>query len=190
MSAALLDQMRDLIQVDVNKRGLARDPTGNLITFCRDDFANACRSIAEEPRPVLAVVTGFYIANADPPCGETDGPLGALFLARALTPLGVAVTLMTDSFCRHALEIGLEMCGLRNAVRVTTLLPPTHPCQVFLDLEWKYFRDDVALTHLVALERVGPANDGRCYNMRGRDITSETAPAQLLFEDAGAGSRL
>ncbi len=84
MSDAVLREIRDLIQVDVNRRGLATDPDANLLNACPDDFAAACRSIAGRPKPSLCVVTGFYIAHADPPCGETDGPLGALFLARRL----------------------------------------------------------------------------------------------------------
>ncbi len=166
MSAALLDAIRTLIQQDIGKRGLAHDPHDNLFTACRDDFANACRSIAENAQAALAIVTGFLIPHADPPCAETDGPLGTLFLARALTPLGVNITLVTDSFCRQALEVGLATCGLRDSVRVTTLPPPT------------------TITHLVALERVGPGRDGRCRNMRGVDITDKTTPAHLLFEEA------
>ena len=39
-----------------------------------------------------------------------------------------------------------------------------------------------SLTHLIALERVGPSRAGRCYSMRGRDITDHMAPAHRLFE--------
>ncbi len=49
MSDALLRAIRDLIQQDVNHRGLATDPEANLINACPDDFAAACRSIAETP---------------------------------------------------------------------------------------------------------------------------------------------
>jgi hypothetical protein len=192
--SALLDTIRDLIQRDVNNRGLARDPAANLLTACAGDFVTACRSIAQAPQPALAVVTGFWIPQATPPAAETDGPLGALFLARALTPLGVKITLVTDSFCRRALESGLEACGLGDTVRVITLPPATHPWPVFLDLDWRPFtqqglyrenvREGIALTHLIALERVGPNREGRCRNMRGLDITDHTAPAHRVFEDA------
>ena len=121
MSAALLDAIRDLIQEDVGKRGLARDPHDNLLTACRNDFANACRSLAMASDPVLGVVTGFYIPTAEPPCGETDGPLGAVFLARALVPLGIRVILATDPFVRRALEAGLRACGLLSSVPVLEL---------------------------------------------------------------------
>ncbi len=69
-----------------------------------------------------------------PACGETDGPLGALFLARALTPLGIRVALITDAFCKAALQAGLEACGLRDASRPgRSCRPPTQPWDVFLE---------------------------------------------------------
>jgi hypothetical protein len=196
VSDAALRAIRDLIQEDPGGRGLARDPEANLINACPGDFAAACRSVAETPDAGLGAVTGFYIAHADPPCGETDGPLGALFLARALAPLGVRVALITDNFCRPALQAGLEACGLAEAVRLAA--PPAAP-------------DAFPLTHLLALERVGPSHTpesvlaqpgggpeaaerfrqeapaeawGRMHNMRGKDITEFMSPAHLLFEGA------
>src|SRR5262249_11983598 len=47
----------------------------------------------------------------------------------------------------------------------------------------------VTFTHLLALERVGPAGDGRCYTMRARDITEKMSPAQAMF-GKGSGSQI
>jgi hypothetical protein len=170
MSDGLLEQIRGVIQQDVNQRGLAADPHDNLFTACRDDFANACRSIAQTTEPTLAVVTGFFIPHAQPACGETDGPLGALFLVRALQPLGIRFTLLTDDYCRKALEAGLRAGGLDESVNLV-MLQKGERC-------WESSR----MTHLIALERVGPGPDGRCRNMHGRDVTAEMASAHLLFE--------
>jgi hypothetical protein len=197
-----LSAMRDLIQRDVGNRGLAYDPHDNLLTACPDDFAIACRSISEEAEPYLAVVTGFHIAAADPPCHETDGPLGALFLARALTPLGIGVSLHADGTSVPALRAGLDTCGL-------TKLVPLH------ELGALPTRADLGpATHLIAVERAGsghtletlrehaattpgdlrefertvPADQrGRCHSMRGRDLTPFTRPADRLFEGRGPG---
>jgi D-glutamate cyclase len=206
MSAAALTAIRDLIQEDVGNRGLRADPHANLITACPDDFAAACRSLAEGPEPSLAVVTGFFIPTGQPPCGETDGPLGALFLARALAPLGFRVALVTDDFCRLALEAGLSACGLEHAVARLTLPGPERPCEPFLESLWLPLVRQYPLTHLVALERVGPSHTeesikgqpaesvraflaevppehcDRCHTMRGLDITGRMSPAHLLFE--------
>jgi len=219
MSDQAVRAIRDLIQEDIGKRGLATEPARNLLTACPNDLLGACRSIAEVPtaplrsrlvsEPVVAVVTGFYIPHARPPCGETDGPLGAIFLARALTPLGIKVVLVTDGFCAHALEVGLDACGLRQVVTVVTL--PAEPSAGY----WQQFVEKAGpITHFVALERVGPSHtleslqaqlgpegalgetyldflhevppehQDRCHTMRGLDITANMSPAHLLFEAA------
>jgi hypothetical protein len=201
MTDARLTAIRDLIQADIGCRGLATDPRDNLLTACAGDFASACRSLAEADAARLVVVTGFYIAHAEPPCGETDGPLGAVFLARALVPLGIEIGLATDGYCVGALRAGLEDCGLASRVQVVNLDTDLSACM------------RLTPTHLVALERVGPnhtpqsvaaqdgataddvaaferfvaaAQRGRCYSLRGRDLTAHTAPAHRLFEVAAS----
>jgi D-glutamate cyclase len=176
MSDARLTAMRDLIQHDVGGRGLRTDPHDNLITACPDDFAAACRSIAETSEAALAIVTGFFIPRAEPPCGETDGPLGALFLARALEPLGIRASLVTDSFCKRALQEGVKAAGLQDDVLVVSIPPKNHPWDAFLSLDWKSFlggekrsADPRRMTHLVALERCGPSHTPESLRLRSKD---------------------
>ena len=111
-----LREIRDLIQVDVNHRGLARDPDANLINACPDDFAAACRSIAETPDAALCVVTGFYIAHADPPAVKPTGRWGRCSWRERSTPLGIrGSALATDSLCRHALQAGVHAAGFDSS---------------------------------------------------------------------------
>jgi hypothetical protein len=212
MSDDALRTMRDLIQDDPGGRGLRTDPEDNLVTACPDDFAAACRSIAGTTSAKLFIVTGFHIAHSDPPLSETDGPLGALFLARALTPLGIEVVLAADGSAADALRAGVEACGLLERVPVLDL-PLAWDENVYVD--WMYSANDLPgspLTHLIALERCGPSHTtaslkaqpgvtppaledfgrevpaparDRCHSMRGRDVTAETSPAHLLFEHTG-----
>src|SRR6266436_2322175 len=139
MSDRVLDSIRDLIQEDVGNRGLRQDPAANLITACAADFAAACASLAKTPKAAVGVVTGFFIPHAQPPCGETDGPLGALFLARALVPLGIKVVLVSDAFCSRALEIGLAACDLRKVVPLVTLPSPTQAGSMSVSEYWRFF---------------------------------------------------
>ncbi|HYT94385.1 MAG TPA: glutamate cyclase domain-containing protein [Gemmataceae bacterium] len=212
-----LTAIRDLIQEDVGNRGLRTDPAADLITACPDDFANACRGIAQAPQAAVAIVTGFYIPHATPPCGETDGPLGALFLARALVPLGIRVALVTDAFSTRPLQVGLAACGLERDVTLLTNPPLAHPWETYLRLDWlRFARDVFRMTHLIALERVGPSHTpetiraqdttgqiereflrkvpeedwDRCHTMRGLDITAQMSPAHLLFEAVKAEAPL
>jgi hypothetical protein len=166
-----LTAMRDLIQLDIGNRGLRRDPDANLITACPDDFAAACHSLAETPHPFIRIITGFFIPYGEPPAAETDGPLGAVFLARALVPLGIEVTLETDASCTSPLEIGLAACGMKGAVAV-------HGLSSSGDFT------EVPCTHLLALERCGPSqHDGRCRTMRGVDVSEAMVPVHRVFED-------
>src|SRR5205085_5677023 len=132
----------------------------------------ACRSIAETQNPAVGIVTGFFIPHAQPPAGETDGPLGALFLARALSPLGVRVVLATDQFCVPALQSGLAACGLRKSVPLVAL-PNTQVTGTLSSAEyWEHFAAKAGpMTHLIALERVGPSHTLESLQAAGADET-------------------
>jgi hypothetical protein len=202
-----LEELHALVRQDVGNRGFAADPADNLLTHTAGDFAAACRSIAATPNAGLVVVTGFYIPTADPPAGETDGPLGAVFLAQALVPLGISASIVTDAFCQRALEAGLEQVGLRHAVSIVSLPSPRIAMDAYGDLDWRgALRSRNPGTHVIALERVGPSHTpdsvrgqhgaedfahevppqrhDRCHTARARDITDHMAPAHHLFEAA------
>jgi hypothetical protein len=211
MTDDLLNQLRDLVQEDAGGRGLKTDPECNLITACADDFAAACRSLAGAQTKVL-VVTGFLIAEARPPASETDGPAGALFLARALAPLDIDVFLAADGTAVGALDVGVRACDLQDRVHVVEL--PAEALDEAGYVEWVLGaceRFSAPLTHLLALERVGPSHTprsvqaqkgatsevladfqkevpptrrDRCQSMRGVDLTDRISPAHLLFEAA------
>jgi D-glutamate cyclase len=189
----VLDRMCDIVQDDVGKRGLRTDPERNLITETAGDFRAACETLAGPSASggaCLGIVTGFFIPTADPPAGETDGPLGAVFLARALVPLGIRVAIASDGFCIAAIEAGLSACGLREQVTVVALPCPAAARDMTADAYWRGLAE-LQLTHLLAIERVGPSHvraevpeqdRDRCHTMRGRDITHDMSPAHRLFE--------
>lgn len=167
-----LTAIRDAIQRDPGNRGLARYPHDNLLTATPSDFADACASIAAHPSPTIAVVTGFFIPAATPPAAETDGPPGAIAMARMFRWLGIDCRIITDPFALKAVEAGLKGIGQAGGVALT----PTTEAEAA-----EAVRD---LTHLIAIERVGPAADGRCYSARGRDLTEYHRPAELLVRAA------
>jgi hypothetical protein len=187
MSDPRLAAILEIVQEDAGNRGLRSDPADNLITRTVGDFEAACRNLASTQPASVAIVTGFWIATAQPPAHETDGPLGALFLARALVPLGIRVLLVSDTACCRALQAGLEDCRLPLAEVYMLRLPAPGPSWEWLQPDWRPYASRIGLTHLIALERVGPSHgDGRCYSMRGRDLTDNTPPAHLLFEESAS----
>jgi hypothetical protein len=137
------------VQTDPGNRGLARDPHDNLFTACPGDFAAACRGIAQTRDPHVVLYTGFFISTADPPAYETDGPLGTVFLSRALDPLGIATSFTG--------EPELEYVLMSGPLDITYLEPH----------QWRPLP-----THHVWTERAGPTADGKCYTMRGRDVSA------------------
>lgn len=210
-----LDAILALVQTDPGGRGLRSDPTDNLITATAGDFHAACRLIAEHPCPRVGIVTGFTIPTARPPVGETDGPPGAIHLARALTGLGIQVSIASDGTSLTALRAGVAEARLDDVAVIELPDRPgaygrsiadnfTHDRTDYLN-EFHSRAGDVNI--LIALERVGPSHTleslrqqgspvstesflreappgqlGRCYSMRGRDLTDLTRPAHLLFE--------
>lgn len=108
----------------------------------------------------VGIVSGFYIPEAG--AGETDGPPGAKALGEALHALGIEVDYLTDElnaplFCALGIEPITDVEGYLDTARPT---------------------------HLVSIERVGRAGDGRYRNMRGVDITEVSAPLDELFLEA------
>jgi hypothetical protein len=166
------------VQTDPGNRGLARVPGDNLFTACPGDFAAACHDLATAPFLSLVVVTGFYIPTADPPAFETDGPLGAAFLIRALLQLGAEAILLTE----HELRGVFGHAGIEDPLRrwVAGRIPPAEYSDAALLAPHSALRNGPP-THVIAVERVGPNGNGRCHSMRGRDVTEYTEPAARLF---------
>jgi hypothetical protein len=125
------------------------------------DLAN--RSDTSLPRPspgekgcdAVAIVTGFCVADLEPPMAETDGPPGALYLARALLSLDKQVALISDGSGLDLLRLGCRLWGLdaplidlaalcgHKKVSLGDVLPSSTAGR---------------LTHLIAIERVGPSH--------------------------------
>jgi hypothetical protein len=137
-------ELERIVLADPGRRGVA--------ALARPgDLEGACRTLADASR--VGVVTGFYIPSAG--ACETDGPLGAAHLARALGA-GASTTVCTDGWC---------VPGVRGLAPEAT--------------------DDAALLDgcdvLVSIERLGRATDERYYSMRGVDLTEWTAPLDERF---------
>ncbi len=141
-----------VVQTDPGNRGLARDPDDNLFTATAGDFEAACRSIAEHRDPIVALTTGFFISSGNPPAFETDGPLGVIFLQRALFACDIFNLLYVEGSVASSLIAAREYCDL--------------PVVDVGAEGW---------SHTVVIERSGPAADDRHYSMRGRDVTEHYA---------------
>ncbi|MFQ5413329.1 MAG: glutamate cyclase domain-containing protein [Phycisphaerae bacterium] len=140
---------------------IARDPGGRNVfaLVVAGQLRLAAQSLRLAKR--VGIVSGFYVPEVG--AAETDGPPGAKVVGDALVQLGIDVDYITDAW----------NAPLFDAIGLTPLLDVAR------------YLDDSEATHLVSIERVGRARDGRYRNMRGVDVTDTTAPLDELFIEAG-----
>ncbi len=174
----IFDHIRACVHRDPGRRGLAVHPTDNLLTYTKDDFAAACRHIADHPTPALGIVTGFFIPTATPPAFETDGPLGALFLLRAALALDIPAMIWTEPACGDAVRTALRHLGLPDDTICNLDRRPLEGFASMMATGQHYGRP---ITHWIAIERPGPSADGRAYSSRGVDITPFHVDLDTLF---------
>jgi len=171
VTEALADVERALL------RPGARDVTG-LAAAVPGQLARLAAELAAAGRAGsrVGLVTGVHIAWAPTPAAETDGPVGTAVLAAALATLGAGPVVLTDEPCAQVTAACLEVLG---AGRLEVLPASADETRV---------RGGVAalgLSHLVAVERLGPNADGRVLTMRGFDVTESTAPLHAAFDLPG-----
>lgn len=142
----------------------------NLTPFApKNELYQAAKSLLGAKH--VLIVSGFYIEKKQ--TGETDGPLGAVFLAQSLERLGMRVSLITSPFNANILREAVQELALSCVI---TVVRPGEELEAFPRLI-----NDPDVTHLIAIEQMGSAIDGKYYNMSGRDLTSSTARFDSLF---------
>ena len=180
----LVASMESIVQRDEGKRRIGEIllPSGGLY--------NAAYSMVNAK--TVAIITGFpCMLNYDPPT-ETDGPLGALALAKCLLALGKNVVIATDE-CNE--EVLLRCAAVTNTFKQSnpnntslgTLTMESFPGQASFDINderrLQQLPDRVDL--VIAIERSGPCQDGRYLTMRGFDMTHLLAPLELMLMPPG-----
>ena len=164
---AMAETLEDII-LSHDRRGMLALRPHLPADFCRQ----AARYVWEHPGPAV-IVTGFYVLMAGRP--ETDGPPGAVAIGNALRAMGRAVTYVTDAcsgpalrpWARGAEVIEFPVAGVAESREYAAgLLARLRPAL------------------LIAIERCGRNRNDEYLNMRGRDITAQTARADYLFDGA------
>ncbi len=155
--------------------------------FCeaaRGGLEGAARSIGAHQRPHVAVMTGFHLPHAEPPSCDSDGPPGAAHLAAALDRAGMPCRLVTDRPNQSPVQAAALAAGLArdfplDVATVDERLGDRGRTVDEILAAWNAL--DPPISHVVAIERIGPAADGVLRNLRGYEITWYTAPLERLF---------
>jgi hypothetical protein len=170
----VMDQIEDVIG-----RNVGRD-IGRMVAFAKGGVERAARSITAASKPHIGIVTGFFIRHAEPPSPETDGLGGAAHLAAGLLNAGIPTTLISDAPCAKAVwAVSTAIPGAVDLEIVSTRRDAVY------QLRDRLSQAAHPITHLIAIERVAPGVDGKPHREHGWDMTGETAPLDLLFEDEG-----
>ncbi|MFN0053271.1 MAG: glutamate cyclase domain-containing protein [Planctomycetales bacterium] len=209
MTDSISSQIEQCVRLDPARRGLIGSEP-RFGPLCQGHLAAAAEHLATAARDVV-IVTGFFIPRGDPPAAETDGPPGALLLAETLRQTGASVTLVTDRFCRDALRAAAREFGFPSDCLASP--PDSAEASPTGEAAWRgqLFEDHPHLTHLVAIERVGPSHtlesmlrqsregvppteqflrqvppehQNHCHNMRGEAIDQFAGDIHRLFEEA------
>jgi hypothetical protein len=177
-----INQFEWLIQIDLGQRGIHQIPGNNLCTVTQGNLYRAIKFLAENPGCQVGIVTGFFIPTANPPAPENDGPPGALSMARGLNQLGYPVVMITDHYCKTALQQGIEI--FKNQIGNSELIEfPFEDNEADL-FENNFFRNHPHLKCLISIERVGP-----CYTMTSflNSLPKPNKSAIAQFEKYGPG---
>jgi hypothetical protein len=173
-TSLVIEQIEDVIG-----RNVGRD-IGRMVAFARGGVERAARSITATSKPHVGIVTGFFIRHAEPPSPETDGLGGAAHLAAGLLNAGIPTTLISDAPCAKAVwAMSTAVPGAVELEIVSTTRDAVYQLRNRLSQAAR------PMTHLIAIERVAPGVDGKPHREHGWDMTAETAPLDLLFDDEG-----
>jgi D-glutamate cyclase len=160
----------------------------------------------------VTILTGFFIPLSETSGNaETDGPLGAALLGHVLSAAGISVQIITDPNCENVVRAAVEATAriTTGSSSPAALKRPQFEVISSGDPD-KFWSSDFGkhASHIVSIERVGRSfladqwnrqhdgpveqfaklvpqdHQGRCYNMRGVDVTDRSFDLHHLFEAA------
>jgi hypothetical protein len=150
----------------------------------------AARHVLAHAKPgrVAIIVTGAG-GHDFMPHGETDGPLGAAVLARAIhEATGAIPVLLTDHHSRDSLEktalaagLGIRSLEVVREVAFTTHVVTLGPGEPDV-AGAAALLDQLDPTLLCSVERLGPAQDGIAYNATGNPAAAKRALVERIFD--------
>ena len=140
-----------------------------LRPYLQKDFVRKAADFILKQNGKIFIITGFYVNGSI----ETDGPLGAFSLARALYKLGNEIIFISDKYALPFLNLDL---GFPKSVIEFPILNHKESKKFAEDLSKKYNPSAV-----IAIERCGMTESGLYKNCRGKDISEYTAKLDYLF---------
>lgn len=167
--------LEERIQRDEGKRGIIDilPPKGQLLVAAEEVMK--CNRIV--------IITGFPCMMSYTPPTETDGPLGALCIARSALAIDKEVLILTDE-CNEesvlAAAAGSELFEKYGTKISLESFPSIKSFDKNDEKRLITIQNNADL--IIAIERTGPAKDGTYRTMSGKDMTHLVAPLELLIK--------
>jgi len=161
-----------------------------MVANASGGLATAARSLVDHASPNVAILTGCFIPKGEPPSAETDGPVGAAMLAAGLSALGTPVRIVSDTNCTQAVMSAVQ--ALPNSSVGVGELPSD--AVSFDDILWlseigselNGGTQGALLSHVIAIERLGPTSDRTIRSARGEERGAVSGQIHQLFENTDA----
>ena len=173
-TSAAESALEHLITRDEGKRGLAP-----LIQAAQGALGAASARLCALPaHSSVAVLTGFPCRIELPVAQESDGPSGAVAIARALLALGHEVCILTDRCCEGVVRAVVDGAPSAHRPSVRAFAPAAERGAEAWDA---LLGEELAeFAALVAIERAGAAADGS-YRTMSKRVMADLAPLDRLF---------
>ena len=134
-------------------------------------LSDAAKEILNRKGTVF-IITGFYIVYAN--ASETDGPVGAIAISRALKKMGYKVVFITDKWSFDVMK------GLIDDEDELVNFPVTNHSSS------ESFSNNLILKYspsvVLSIERASLVKDGTYRNWKGQDISDYNAKLDYLFD--------
>lgn len=164
------------IQLDEGKRGIKE------IIVNKDELYNSANELLKSRNKKIAIVTGFPCMLDFVPPTETDGPLGALVIARAALAIGKQVVIIIDECNEECMLAAAAASGLMQKYGESFSLESFPGGNDFVDKdESRLINLSDTIDLLIYIERAGPCHDGSYRTMNKRDMTHILAPLETML---------
>jgi len=185
------EEIDRLISVDIGARGVVRKLYQAALDLTSRPLCLEAASRMKErvkPHDTVFIITGFPQLPTYVP--ETDGPIGAAALARAVSfGLGAFPIIVTDRMAVDCLNSTLRAMELNvmskdevlKGINSTAVLPfPPEESEAEVDQLLGAFNPSA----VIAIEKVGRNQVGVYHNMRGLDVSREAGRVDTLVDRA------
>lgn len=147
----------------------------NIFAATKGMLGEAAHSIAASDKPIIRIITGFYIEKAG--AAETDGPSAAAQLAYFFKQVGIECCVVTDRYCSKVCHAALHPVKCADSLEV--IQEGTEKSIERIKNKWI----ESGVSHVISIERPAASWGNRdiACNMRNEPLKNFFHLDQLFY---------